>query len=237
MDILSARLAATDKFILLERTDIEKIDRELKMGGLSGLNVQADYLIVGSISEFGRKETGEVGIFSRTKKQTAYAKVNVRLIDIYTGQIIYSEEGDGEAFSEAGTVLGIGGRAGYDASLNDKAISAAISKLTNNIVENLLEKPWRSFVLAYQDRNYVIAGGKSQGIKEGDLFGVYQKGNRILNPQTNMYIELPGTRIGTIRVQSLVGKDPSNEISMCSVESGSIPTTGFEAVYIQELSQ
>ena len=237
MDILSARLAATDKFILLERTDIEKINRELKMGGLSGLNVQADYLIVGSISEFGRKETGEVGIFSRTKKQTAYAKVNVRLIDIYTGQIIYSEEGDGEAFSEAGTVLGIGGRAGYDASLNDKAISAAISKLTNNIVENLLEKPWRSFVLAYQDRNYVIAGGKSQGIKEGDLFGVYQKGNRILNPQTNMYIELPGTRIGTIRVQSLVGKDPSNEISMCSVESGSIPTTGFETVYIQELSQ
>jgi curli biogenesis system outer membrane secretion channel CsgG len=237
VDILSARLAATDKFILFERADIEKIERELKVGGLAGLNVQADYLIVGSISEFGRKETGEVGIFSRTKRQTAYAKVNVRLIDIYTGQVIYSEEGSGEAFSEAGTVLGVGGQAGYDSTLNDKAISAAISKLTNNLVENLLEKPWRSFVLAYQDGNYIIAGGRSQGIREDDLFGVYRKGNRILNPQTNMYIELPGTLLGTIKVQNLVGKDPSNEICICSVQNGTIPTAGFEAIYVQELSK
>lgn len=237
VDILSARLAATDKFILFERTDIEKIERELKMGGLPGLNIQADYLIIGSISEFGRKETGEVGIFSRTKRQTAYAKVNIRLIDIYTGQVIYSEEGGGEAFSEAGTVLGVGGRAGYDSTLTDKAISAAISKLTNNLVENLLERPWRSYILAFQNGNYIIAGGKSQGIKEGDFFGVYQRGNRVLNPQTTMYIELPGTLLGTIKVQNLVGKDPSNEICMCSVQSGTIPTAGFETIYIQELTK
>jgi len=237
MDILSSRLAATDKFLLLERADIEKINRELKIGGISSLNIPADYLIVGSVSEFGRKETGEVGIFSRTKRQSTYAKVNVRLVDIYTGQIIYSEEGEGEAFSEAGTVLGIGGRAGYDSTLNDKVISAAISKLVNNLVENLLEKPWRSFVLAYQDGSYIIAGGKSQGIKEGDLFGVYQKGNRVLNPQTNMYIELPGKLLGTIKVNSMVGKDPVNEISVCSVQSGTIPTAKFEELYIQELSK
>ena len=237
MDILSARLAATDKFILLERTDIEKIDRELKMGGLSSLNIQADYLIVGSVSEFGRKETGEVGIFSRTKRQTAYAKVNVRLVDIYTGQIIYSEEGEGEAFSEAGTVLGVGGRAGYDSTLNDKVISAAISKLTNNIVENLLERPWRSYILAHQDGNYIIAGGKSQGIREGDAFGVYQRGKRVLNPQTNMYIELPGKLLGSIKVQSQAGKDLNNEISVCSVQSGTIPTAGFEGLYVQEASK
>ncbi len=237
VDILSARLAATDKFILFERTDIGKIDQELKMGGLPGLNIQADYLIVGSISEFGRKETGEVGIFSRTKRQTAFAKVNIRLIDVYTGQVIYSEEGSGEAFSEAGTVFGVGGRASYDATLDDKAISAAISKLTNNVVENLLERPWRSFVLAYQDGTYVIAGGKSQGVKEGNLFGVYQRGSRVLNPQTNMYIELPGTLLGTIRVQGLAGKDPSNEICMCSVQNGTIPKAGFETIYVQELTQ
>ncbi len=234
MDILSARLAATDKFILLERTDLEKIDRELKIGGLSNLNIQADYLIVGSVSEFGRKETGEVGVFSRTKRQTTYAKVNVRLIDIYTGQIIYSEEGEGEAFAEAGTVLGVGGRAGYDATLNDKAISAAISKLVNKVVENLLEKPWRSYILSYQDGNYVFAGGKSQWVKEGDRFAVYQRGNRVLNPQTNMQIELPGKLIGTVKVQTTAGADPKNEISLCSIESGTIPTTGFETIYLQE---
>ncbi len=234
MDILSARLASTEKFILLERTDIERINKELALGNLSNLKIPADYLIVGSVSEFGRKVTGDVGIFSRTKKQTAYAKVNIRLIDVYTGQIIYSEEGEGEAFSEAGEVLGVGGRAGYDSTLNDKAISAAISKLVSNIVGNLLEKPWRSYLLSYQDGMYIIAGGKSQGIREGDTFGVYQRGKRVLNPQTNMMIELPSRFIGTIKVNSSIGTDPLNEVSTCSVLSGDLPKANFEEVFLQQ---
>jgi len=234
MDILSARLGATEKFILLERVDIEKINKELKLGNLSSLKIPADYLIIGSVSEFGRKTTGDVGIFSRTKRQTAYAKVNIRLIDVYTSQIIYSEEGEGEAFSEAGEVFGVGGRAGYDSTLNDKAISAAISKLVSNIVGNLLEKPWRSYILSYQDGMYIIAGGKSQGIREGDMFGVYQRGKRVLNPQTNMMIELPSKLTGTIKVNSSIGTDPLNEVSTCSVLSGDFPKANFEEFFVQQ---
>ncbi len=234
MDILSAKLTATEKFILLERADIEKINKELKIGDLSSLNIPADYLIVGSVSEFGRKEVSDVGIFSRVKKQQAYAKVNIRLIDVYTGQIIYSAEGDGEAFSEAGTVMGVGARAAYDSSLNDKAISAAISKLVNNIIESLLDKPWRSYILAYEGGNYVISGGKSQGIRKDDVFGVYKKGQKVKNPQTNMVIELPGQLVGKIRVNTLSGDNPHNEISLCSVSSGDVPVNNFSDFYIQE---
>jgi curli biogenesis system outer membrane secretion channel CsgG len=237
MDILSARLAATEKFVLLERADIEKINKELAIGNLSSLKIPADYLIVGSVSEFGRKVTGEVGVFSRTQKQTAYAKVNIRLIDVYTNQIIYSEEGEGEAFSEVGEVLGVGGRAGYDSTLNDRAISAAISKLVNKIVENLLEKPWRSYILSFQDGMYIIAGGKSQGVKEEDVFGVYRRGKQVLNPQTKMMIELPSIFIGTIKVHSCIGSDSINEVSMCSVQSGDLPKGNFEELYVQELSK
>ena len=237
MDILSARLGATEKFILLERADIEKINNELKLGTLSNLKIPADYLIVGSVSEFGRKTTGDVGIFSRTKRQTAYAKVNIRLIDVYTSQIIYSEEGEGEAFSEAGEVFGVGGRAGYDSTLNDKAISAAISKLVSNIVGNLLEKPWRSYILSYQDGMYIIGGGKSQGIRDGDIFVVHQKGKRVLNPQTNMMIELPSRVIGTIKVHSSIGSDPINEVSMCSVLSGDLPKENYEGFFVRQQSQ
>jgi curli biogenesis system outer membrane secretion channel CsgG len=234
MDILSARLGATEKFILLERVDIEKINKELKLGNLSSLKIPADYLIIGSVSEFGRKTTGDVGIFSRTKRQTAYAKVNIRLIDVYSSQIIYSEEGEGEAFSEAGEVFGVGGRAGYDSTLNDKAISAAISKLVSNIVGNLLEKPWRSYILSYQEGMYIIAGGKSQGIREGDMFGVYQRGKRVLNPQTNMMIELPSKLTGIIKVNSSIGTDPINEVSTCSGLSGDLPKANFEDFFVQQ---
>jgi len=234
-DILSAKLAATDRFILLERTDIDKINKELKMGNLANLSITADYLIIGSVSEFGRKTVSDVGVFSRVKKQEARAKVNIRLVHVRTGQIIYSEEGEGEAFSEAGTVMGVGSRADYDSTLNEKAISAAISKLTSNVIENLLHNPWRSYILAYEGGNYVIAGGKSQGLRVNDTFGVYKRGKAVRNPQTGMMVELPPQSVGKLRVVSLMGGDPNNELSACMVETGDIPKTGFEEYYIQEL--
>lgn len=237
MDILSARLGSTGKFILLERADLEKINKELKMGGLGNLNIPSDYLIVGSVSEFGRKAVSDVGVFSRVKKQMAYAKVNIRLVDVTSGQIIYSEEGAGEAFAEAGTVMGLGSKAGHDSSLNDKAISAAISKLVNNLIENLLDKPWRAYILSYEDGSYIISGGASQGIVTGDQFTVFRKGKLVKNPQTNLTIELPGKVVGTISVDATLGDTPDNEVSLCSLVSGQVSDSQFDKYYIQETTK
>ena len=236
MDILSARLAASEKFIMLEREDMDLINSELEMNNLGSINIAADYLILGSISEFGRNTTGEVGMFSRTKKQTAFAKVNIRLVDVSTGQVIYSEEGSGEAFSEVGTVLGAGSRAGYDSSLNDKVVSAAISKLVNNIIENLTEKPWRSYILNIQNENIVIAGGKTQGINIGDTFNIFKKGDIVTNPQTGMKIELPGELIGKIKITQTVGMNINDEICFAKSVGSEINVSDFNNYYIEEIS-
>lgn len=234
MDILSSKLVETDKFLLLERTDLEQISKEKEIANLKSLDIPADYLIVGSVTEFGRKTTSDVSLFSRTKKQTAYAKVSIRLVDVRTSQIIYSEEGEGEAFVEAGTVLGMGNTAEYDATLNDKVINAAISKLVNNIVERLLDNPWKSYLIAYEDDNYFIAGGEKQGIKIGDEFVVYKRGNVVKNPQTNTDIELPGKIVSRIKVVSTVPGTEITELSICSKLSGELPMEDFSEYYIQE---
>ena len=236
MDILSARLAASEKFIMLEREDMDLINSELEMNNLGSINIAADYLILGSISGFGRNTTGEVGVFSRTKKQTAFAKVNIRLVDVSTGQVIYSEEGSGEAFSEVGTVLGAGTQAGYDSSLNDKVISAAISKLVSNIIENLTEKPWRSYILSMQDKKIVIAGGKTQGILIGDTFNVFKKGDIVTNPQTGMKIELPGELIGEIIITTLMGNNINDEICIAEGLKNKIEISDFKNYYVEEIS-
>ena len=236
MDILSTRLTQSEKFIMLEREDMDLINSELKMNNLNNLNIAADYLIIGSISEFGRNTTGEVGVFSRTKKQSAYAKVNIRLVDVSTGQLIYSEEGAGEAFSEVGTVLGAGTRAGYDSSLNDKVISAAISKLVNNIIENLTEKPWRSYILSFKDGVIVIAGGKTQGIMIGDNFNIFKKGQIVTNPQTGMKIELPGELIGPVIITQILGNNINDEISTAEVLNGEIDISNLKNYYIEEIT-
>jgi len=222
VDILSAKLLETEKFILLERADLDKINKELAIGNMQPLKNMADYVIVGSITEFGRKEVSDVGVFSRVKKQVVFCKVHVRLVDVYTGQLIYSEDGEGNAFSEAGTVFGVGARAGYDSSLNDKAIESAISNLSSNIIEKLLDKPWRAYILAYEDGHFIISGGKSQNIKVADLFDVMQEGKKIKNPQTNMEVTLPGKKIGELKVISSLGDSPENEVSLCNLIKGDL---------------
>jgi curli biogenesis system outer membrane secretion channel CsgG len=238
VDILSAKLLETEKFILLERADLDKINKELSIGNMQPLKNMADYVIVGSITEFGRKEVSDVGVFSRVKKQVVFCKVHVRLVDVYTGQLIYSEDGEGNAFSEAGTVLGVGSRAGYDSSLNDKAIESAISNLSSNIIEKLLDKPWRAYILAYEDGHFIISGGKSQNIKTADVFDVMQEGKKVKNPQTNMEVILPGKKIGELKVVSSLGDSPENEVSLCNLIQGDlsqyINQKNFSTLYIRQ---
>ncbi|AQA20023.1 hypothetical protein BST95_19035 [Halioglobus japonicus] len=232
-DILSARLAETGQFLMFERMDADKTSAEQMLAGLDEAGVSVDYLIVGSVSEFGRSTESDTGVFSRTKIQKAYAKVNVRLIDVETGRIIYAAEGAGEASSEAKRVVGVGSSAGFDQSLTDKSISAAISQLTSNLTENMTKNPWRSYLLAEDQGVYIIAGGASQGLVPGKELYVYEHGREIKNPQTGAMISLPGQKIGSVSVISSSGEDEFNEISFVNVTSGRI-TKPLETYYISE---
>lgn len=221
-DILSARLADTNKFMLFERLDSDKTTAEQMLAGLSKEGVSVDYIILGSVSEFGRSTESESGVFSRTKTQKAFAKVNVRLVEVETGRIIFAAEGAGEASSSASKTLGVGNSAGFDQSLTDLAISAAISEVTSNLVENMTAKPWRSYILAYEDNLYVLAGGPSQGLTEGVTLTIYAKGKTIKNPQTGMEIALPGKRVGLLKITFSYGDDEFSEVSFAELIEGEI---------------
>ncbi len=238
VDILSTKLASTNKFILLERQDMDKILEEMKIAGNEGFKkVGADYLIVGSITEFGRKNVGDVNAFSRTKTQTVQAGVSIRLIDVSTGQIIYSEEAKGEAETMNKTVMGFGERTDYDATLSDKAISAAISKLVENIINNCMDRPWKSYFLSYDDNGIIISGGKSQGLKTGDFYEVVEKGKSVKNPQTGMMIELPGKTVGKIKIDFTGGENPQAEFSMVSFTEGGIDKHNLSNYFIKEIQK
>ena len=234
-DILSTKLASTQKFILLERDDIDLINAELKYSGEEVQKIGADFLILGSITEFGRKNVGDQNAFSRSKTQTVQAGVSIRLIDVFTGQIIYSEEAKGQAETSNKTVFGMGERTDYDATLSDKAISAAISKLVENIVNNCMNKPWRTFFLSNESDQYFISGGASQGIRVNDTFHVFEKGKKIKNPQTGMFITLPGENIGTIQVSLTGGEDPLNEYSIANFINGGLSGNDLTEYIIKEI--
>ncbi len=222
-DIMTAKLAQTNKFILLERFDADRIKKELDTNNIKKANIAADYLILGSVTEFGRKDTTDTGLFTRSKTQTAYAKVSIRIVDVHTAQVIFGQEGMGESSIETGTAFGVGQSASYDATLNDKAISSAISSVIDGTLINLTKKPWRSYILSTKNKRVIIAGGEKQGVKIGNTFSLYQNGEIIPNPQTGIPMELPGTKVATVNVISQFGTDYINEGSVCDIIEGNIP--------------
>lgn len=234
LDILSAKLAATNKFLLLERSDLATLLEEANKGESLSKTIGADYMIVGSITEFGRKNIGKDKVFSSSKSQIVEAGVSIRLIDVSTGLIIYSDEAKGDAEQTTKTTMGLGGKADFDATLSDKAISAAIGQLVENIINKCTDKPWRSYFLAYDEDAIIMSGGASQGIEAGNKFSIYKKGKMVKNPQTGLMIELPGKIVGTIEVLTSGGDTPETEYSIVSLIEGVVDNNDLDNYYIQE---
>ncbi|MFV0553399.1 MAG: CsgG/HfaB family protein [Mangrovibacterium sp.] len=221
-DILATKLVASEKFILIERQDYESIVAELEKSNALTQNIGADFLIIGSVTELGRKAIGNQKVFSNSVKQVVEAGVSMRLVDVSTGLIIYSGEGKGVAEVEDKRVLGYGETADFDATLTDKAIGAAINQLVENIINTCNDKPWNAYILAEEDGSFIISGGKSQGIAAGNTFSVLSPGKKVTNPQTGMAIELPGKVVAKIKIDMTVGDTPENEVSMASIIEGAI---------------
>ncbi len=235
LDILSAKLAASEKFILLERGDLETLLAECQKGENVASTIGADYMILGSLTEFGRKNTGKSGVFSNTLTQTVEAGVSIRIVDVSTGLIIYSDEAKGFAEVSSKQTMGIGGQQGFDATLSDKAISEAIGQLVENIINKCTDKPWRTFFLSYEDDAVLIAGGASQGLTKGDTFTIMTVGKKVKNPQTGVMIELPGKKVGSVTVLMTGGDTPESEYSFVEVNTETtINADNMNKFYITE---
>jgi len=234
-DILSTKLAETEKFLFIERQDYDKIVEEIKTSNGISENIGADFLIIGSITEYGRKTVGTQKVFSNSKEQIVEAGVSIRLVDVSTGLIIFSGEAKGEASVEDRRVMGLGSTADFDATLSDKAISAAISKLVENIINKCMDNTWKAYILSYEDGVYFVSGGTGQGIVAGDEFAVIEKGIRVKNPQTGMMIELPGKSAGKIKIIQTLGSTIADELSMANLIEGNLDAEKLSNYYITEI--
>lgn len=236
-DMLSKALTESGNFLVFERPDIGRLQDEAALTGQKLELIGTDALVIGSLTEFGRTTTGESGFLSASKKQTATAKVDLRLVDTRTAQIVDAFSGAGEASTENVNVAGFGSKADYDAAINDRAISIAIAEAVNKLVQLVSEKPWQSSVLQVKGANIFIAGGKSQGIKTGMLFDIIKRGEVVKSPQTGFKIQLPGEKIATAKVVSLFGSNETDEGAVVQLVSGSINQFPVNELVIQEPAQ
>ncbi|AWH89404.1 CsgG/HfaB family protein [Limnobaculum parvum] len=144
--ILITHLQQTGRFNVLDRANMEEIKSEAKMAGKSQQLKGADYVVTGDVTEFGRKEVGDrqlFGILGRGKTQIAYAKVNLNIVNVRTSEVVYSTQGAGEYELSNREVIGFGGTASYDSTLNGKVLDLAIREAVNNLVTGIENGAWK----------------------------------------------------------------------------------------------
>jgi curli biogenesis system outer membrane secretion channel CsgG len=144
--ILMADLQSTGRFDVLDRDNLEELAREAKIQGAQQALQGAQFALTGDITEFGRKETGDqqlFGILGSGKQQLAYSKVTINVVDVRTSRVVYSVQGAGEYALSNREVVGFGGTAGYDSTLNGKVLDLAIREAVNRLTEAVDQGKWQ----------------------------------------------------------------------------------------------
>lgn len=218
-DILITELQKSGQFILLEREKVQRLLDEqhfsnsdaaepataAKIGRMLG--VQA--IVTGSVSQFGVKEEGVDNIVYQRRDQIADATVDIRIVDVSSGEILVADSGRGEAKKTITGAMGLGGRATYDVTLAGDALRAAIFKFVNNVVNRMGTVPFQARVAQVDSGRVYLDAGKATGVAIGQEFEVMRPGKEIISPTTGKVIGETTNHIGRVRVIDYFGDDGS----------------------------
>src|SRR5438105_3858129 len=97
--ILITHLQQTGRFNVLDRANMNEISNEAAIKGEKLRLMGADYVVTGEVTDFGRKEVGDMqlyGMLGSGKRQIAYSKVNLNIVDVLTSQVVFSTQGSCE---------------------------------------------------------------------------------------------------------------------------------------------
>ena len=143
--ILKTHLQQTGRFKVVDRDNMDAIAAEAGFKGKQQNIKGADYAITGQVTEFGRKEVGDrefFGILGYGKKQVAYSKISLNIVNVLTSEVVFSVQGAGEYALSNREIVGFGSTASYDSTLNGKVLDLAIREAVNRLVESIQNGTW-----------------------------------------------------------------------------------------------
>lgn len=145
--ILIAHLNQSQRFGVLDRENMTESKQEAAIKNQAQKLKGADFVFTGDVTEFGRKEVGDVqlfGILGRGKQQVAYAKVTVNVVNVGTSEVVYSVQGAGEYSLSNREIIGFGTTASYDSTLNGKVLDLAIRQAVDELAKGMENGSFRN---------------------------------------------------------------------------------------------
>jgi curli biogenesis system outer membrane secretion channel CsgG len=218
-DILATELSRTGAFILVEREQLDAVMREQALG-LSGMVseksapqvgqlIGANAVITGAVTQFGVRTEAKDLILTASKKQIASCVVDVRLVEVSTGRIIWAGSGSGSAERKYTNYLGSGSAGSYDEMLESDAFRSAAADVMQNLLNGFDRLEWSCLVAKVDIEKIYLNAGRNSGLEIGATPSIYRLGEPVLDPVTGAEIGREETEIGIGQVIGYLGDDGS----------------------------
>ncbi len=212
-NVITTELVKSNRFIVLEREDLDKVMEEINFSNTLGqgelasdrMFQDADYIITGAITKYSVNTVGNKGVISSSKRQKAEISFDMKVVDVRTGEVILSDQGEGVADIEYGTTLGVGTTGGYDEGLEQEAFRAAAIDVMDEIIKTVDKTPWVSNVAKVSKNKVYINSGKKSNLPVGTKVEVYEQGEKI--EFNGKFLGFEETRVGDGIVVDYLGED------------------------------
>ena len=190
-DEITTQLFQSGEFSVIERAQIDAVLAEQDLGASGrvtqstaaqiGQLLGAQILLTGSITQFSieRRSAGFAGIGGSYSQ--AESKLDIRMVDTTTGEILFAEEGEGSKRFGGGFILGAGFERDFDAGVAAESLRPAVE----DIVEKITDEADRFASLAP-----IVPSGQIVGVRDSGIF---------INRGENFSIQ-PGQRFTVYRV-------------------------------------
>jgi curli biogenesis system outer membrane secretion channel CsgG len=196
-DELVTQLFKTNKFRIIERTQIEAILAEQDLGASGRVNASTaaaigkilgvQLMLTGSITKFSIETIsgGFRGIGGSYSE--AESTLDIRLIDTTTAEILYAEEGSGKKRLGGGYAEGAYAGRDFDAGLAQEALRPAVEEIVAKLsaeagrFENLKPVAPVGQVVGAREGDFYINRGENAGVQVGQQFAVIRVVDEIVD--------------------------------------------------------
>jgi hypothetical protein len=207
---LSDKLEATQRVVTLDKTIVSEIlNREgFKFENLSDPSAMKQAHQSLGVQAFALGTVTDVSLSSKASEtsdeEVAFAttKVEIRLIDASTGNLLKTFIGRSPIFGTKETGANCRGRAVL------KAIEVGLDDILESFLRQLDFLDWTTTVAKADGETVYFNAGKLSGVRVGDTFEVFEPGKEIFHPNTNLSLGwTTGKLKGAVRVTALFGVD------------------------------
>ncbi len=221
-DMLVTELMGTKRVKVIEREQLKKVmeEQQLGMSGMItpqtaaqiGKLLGCQYIITGSITEYGTSSGGAAAMGIGIKKNTAVAALDIRAINTSTGEILAAVSGKGSKSSGQLDLSGNGlptdvalGSPEFNSSQIGQAVRGACKQAADKMVTSFSGE-WSSSIVKVEDKVVTISGGVNAGLKKGDVFVVMRKGEAMTDPDTGEVLGSEDKEVGKIKITDVLEK-------------------------------